>query len=241
MSGNDRNHELDKLLDAGLARYAAAEPPPGLDDRLLAALRAAARGEESVDGLLGAALSRYSAAEPRPGLEQRLLTGLSRSGGPRPSLWLDWRWAGALATAAAVAVLALAVFSLREPALPELPAPTAAETAAPRPVPTAGPTPEPVQPPVIAEVRPAPHPNAQASSHFHRSPGGRLGAGPRLETFPAPAPLSEQERLLLLFARQSPQEAVLVAQVRNRPTEPLGVAPLPQLEELVKKPEVNNN
>jgi len=68
-----------------------------------------------------------------------------------------------------------------------------------------------------------------------------LGAGPRLETFPAPAPLSEQERLLLFFTRQVPQEAVLMAQARNRPTEPLGVARLQPIEELVKKTEENNN
>jgi len=69
---------------------------------------------------------------------------------------------------------------------------------------------------------------------------GRAEA-PRLATFPAPAPLSEQERLLLFFTRQVPQEAVLMAQARNRPTEPLGVARLQPIEELVKKTEENNN
>ena len=199
MSEDERNHEVDKLLDAGLARYTSAEPRPGLENRILAGLRAQ----------------------------------------PQPSRWLDWRWAGALA-AAAVAVLVLAVFFLRQP-LPEPPPPAVARAPVPQPTPTAAPTPEPVQPPVITEVQPTPHPNAQASSHFHRSPEGRLGAGPRLDTFPAPAPLSEQERLLLLFTRQAPKEAVLMAQARNRPTEPLGVAPLQPIEKLVKKTEENNN
>jgi hypothetical protein len=215
---------VDKLLDAGLARYSAIEPPPGLEGRLLAVLRAAARSEEPVDQLLDAGLASYSAAEPRPGIEQRILAGLRAQ--PQPSRWLDWRWAGALATAAAA--LVLVIFFMPQPEAP------------------------------------APHPNAQTPQRALSGPEGRLGAGPppvakaavrrpsqpfhptrvespRLETFPAPAPLSEQERLLLLFARQAPREAALVAQGRSRPTEPLGIAPLPQIEELVKKPEVTNN
>ncbi len=187
------------------------------------------RGDKFVDKLLDAGLARYSATEPRPGLEQRLLAGLRAAA--RPSRWLDWRWVGALATAA-VAVAVLAVFFLRQQPLPEPPPPAVANAPAPVPVPTAAPSPEAVQPSRMAKatVRRT-TPNVEQAR----------AEAPRLETFPAPAPLSEQERLLLLFARQAPQEAVLMAQARNRPTEPLGIAPLQPIEGLVKKKEENNN
>ncbi len=181
------------------------------------------------DKLLDAGLTSYSAAEPRPGLEQRLLAGLRAA--PPPALWLDWRWVGALATAA-VALVVIVVFSLRQPPAPETPPQTAVTQPSPvAPAPAVS-APQVIKPPQVAEAtvrrRPRPVQEARVES-------------PRLATFPAPAPLSEQERLLLLFARQAPQEAALVAQARNRPTEPLGIAPLPQIEELVKKLEVNNN
>ena len=198
MSEDERNHEVDKLLDAGLARYSSAEPRPGLENRILAGLRAQ----------------------------------------PQPSRWLDWRWAGALATAA-VAVLVLAVFFLRQP-LPEPPPPAVARAPVPQPTPTAAPTPEPVQPPVITEVQPVPHPNAQASSHFHRSPEGRLGAGPRLDTFPAPAPLSEQQRLLLLLVQHTPKEQLLARQLGAGPIEPLEIQPLFFAPLEIQKPTTEN-
>ena len=41
-----------------------------------------------------------------------------------------------------------------------------------------------------------------------------LASEPRLEQFPSPSPLSEEEKLLKEFVRNSPQEAVLVAQAQ---------------------------
>jgi hypothetical protein len=221
---------VDKLLDAGLRRYSAVEAPDGLEDRLLPVLRAA-ETKDSVDRLLDAGLARYSAAETRPGLENRILAGLSRSAGPQPSRWLDWRWAGALTTAA-VALLVLAVFFLRQPPAPPKPS----QTATSRPAPVA-PAPAVSTPPVAQPLAVPKRTTRRAQPQVQQA----RAEAPRLETFPAPAPLSEQERLLLLFTRQAPQEAALTAQARSRPTEPLGIAPLPQIEEMMKKPEVNNN
>ncbi len=39
MADNDRDHSLDQLLDAALARYSAVALPPGLEERTLARLR----------------------------------------------------------------------------------------------------------------------------------------------------------------------------------------------------------
>ncbi len=190
-----------------------------------------------VDELLDAGLARYSAAVPRSGLENRILAGLRAQ--PRPSRWLDWRLAGALATVAVALVIVILFF--RQPPPPDMPPQTAVAPPSPAAPATPVPSPKMVQPPLVAEVRPVPHPSAPAASGSDRRPEGRLGPGPRLETFPAPAPLSEQERLLLLFTRQTPQEAVLMAQARSQPTQPLGVAPLQPIEALVKKTEENNN
>ena len=189
MSEDERNHEVDTLLDAGLARYSSAEPRPGLENRILAGLRAQ----------------------------------------PQPSRWLDWRRAGALATAAVALVIVILFFRQPPPPMPP-------QTATSRPAPVAPAPPTPT-PPVAQPPR-----TAKASAPRSLSPVQQARVeSPRLETFPAPAPLSEQERLLLLFARQTPQEAVLMAQARNRPTEPLGVVPLQPIEKLVKKTEENNN
>lgn len=184
--------------------------------------------EKFVDKLLDAGLARYS-AEPRPGLESRLLAGLSRPAGPRPWLWLDWRWAGALATAAVA--LVIVIFFFRQPQAPEVPPQTATSSSVPVAPATAAPSPEAVRPPVAKMTTRRATPRVEQAR----------AEAPRLATFPAPAPLSEQERLLLFFTRQVPQEAVLMAQARNRPTEPLGVARLQPIEELVKKTEENNN
>ena len=186
-----------------------------------------------VDELLDAGLARYSAAEPRPGLEQRLLAGLKQQ--PRPSLWLDWRWAGALATAAVVVVIV--IFFFHQPPAPELPTQTATSKPAPAaPTIAAPPAPAPAAQPVGAS-RVAKTTTRRAAPRVEQA----RAELPRLETFPAPAPLSEQERLLLLFTRQTPQEASLMAQARNQPTQPLGVAPLQSIEKLVKKTEEDNN
>ncbi|MGH9779406.1 MAG: hypothetical protein ACRD5I_13435 [Candidatus Acidiferrales bacterium] len=184
--------------------------------------------EQFVDKLLDAGLARYSAVEPRPGLEQRILAGLKQQ--PRPSLWLDWRWAGAFATAAVGVVVIVIFFFMRQPPVPTVPPQTATLPAPVAPA-TAAPSPEAVRPPAAKTTTRRATPRVEQAR----------AQAPRLETFPAPAPLSEQERLLLLFTRQAPQEAVLMAQARNRPTEPLGVAPLQPIETLVKKTEENNN
>ena len=218
---------VDKLLDAGLSRYSAVEPPPCLEQRLLTALKAAPMSEEPVEKLLDAGLARYSAAEPRPGLEQRILAGLRAQ--PQSSRWLDWRWAGAFATAAAALVIAILFF--RQPPPPEMP-PQTASTPAPVARPPEAAAPPVVRPPTVVKGTTR---RAQARVEQART------EMPRLETFPAPAPLSEQERLLLRFVQRQPHEALLVAQARGRPSEPLDIAPLPQIDDLVKKPEANHN
>lgn len=187
-----------------------------------------------VDELLEAGLARYSAAEPRPGLENRLLAGLRAE--PQPSLWLDWRWAGALA-AAAVAVVVLSVFYLRQP-VPEPQPPAVAETVAPQPVPTATPSATPSQLPQIARAttrRPV------QTVQPPRVVSLRL---PRRATFPSRTPLSEQELLLLRYVQTTPGDQLVARQLGASPIgrldfEPVRVPPLASQESPLEKKENN--
>jgi hypothetical protein len=180
-----------------------------------------------VDELVDASLARYAKVEPQPGLEARVLAGLRDAS--RTSPWREWGWAAALA-AVAIVVTVAAVFIFRQSPSDVLP-PELAKAPA-RATPTAA----------RAGREAERAPRAPKATLRRAAPSVEMvkREAPRLDTFPAPTPLSEQERLLLLFTREAPAEAVLVAQSRSRPTQPLAIAPLPPIEELTKKTEVNN-
>jgi len=158
--------------------------------------------EDDLDPALDAALRRYASVEPRPGLEDRVLASL-RSQHVRAAEHAWWRWGLAAALAAVVVVLALAW-------RPEKPAPLA-------------------QTPVTHQTPlEAPPPAAEATAYNgvpHASPRRRTErhatstiepaeANPRLEIFPSPQPLSEQEQLLAAYVAQFPERAALVAEAR---------------------------
>lgn len=160
--------------------------------------------ERMVDRVLNEALAPQE-IEPRAGLEQRILANLRAQPEPRP--WWRWRKTWAPVTAAA-ALIALAI-GLRMTDL----------------------TP-PMKPTMVVERRPSiaaapkivPAPATQVRVQVrarHGSPATLVIAGsvtppgpPRQDVFPSPEPLSEQERLFYQFVRQSPREAVQVAQMQ---------------------------
>ena len=135
--------------------------------------------EQFVEELLDTSLKRYSAEVPRPGLEARILAQVRAS--ERATRRRHWAWALA-ATGAAVALLALLLYA-----------------------PWRRPVSVPSQPPASASK-----PDAGLTT-------GRLLSSERLEParhirhvtprrtrpaqFPTPAPLSERERLLLLYGK----------------------------------------
>jgi hypothetical protein len=163
--------------------------------------------DRHLDELLDSVLSAYSAAEPGPGLESRILANLreaeSRKTSRLPSL--KWMWTAA-AVAAAVLLLVLARVS-HHPA--SIPGDTAAHTQPPAPM----------QPPVRQRLRVSKNgavhrPQRQAAI---RVEDASLPVNQRPSVFPSPAPLSEQERLLLSYYARTPREE-LVAQ--SHPEEP---------------------
>ncbi|HXE76129.1 MAG TPA: hypothetical protein VNN18_10920 [Candidatus Xenobia bacterium] len=180
--------------------------------------------KEFVDELLDAALHRYAQAEPRAGFEEHLLAAVPEQA--QRFAWPQWVWIPAAATAALL--LAVLVFY----ATRQTPAPSAPSVAREVPAPT-------MAPPVVTELAPAPHPRVSRVRIERKQPGERLGAGPRLATLPARAPLSEQERLLLLFVQQAPKEQLMARQL-GAPIERLEIKPLavPPLE--IPKPTTEN-
>lgn len=166
--------------------------------------------EEKFERELDAALARYAAVEPRAGLEQRVLARLRAENAP--SARFEWqRWAVAVVAVAAV----LAVWSGRRPAGVDVnPATMQHQTA------KAGGS-------LLATVAtgdsgktkthdPLERGLVTAHAQLRRKPKSaraNADAAPRLAQFPAPEPLTEQEKLLIRFVENDPEDAELVAEV----------------------------
>jgi hypothetical protein len=158
---------------------------------------------DELDRLLDAALKQYAAVQPREGLEGRILAHLRSQSSERAShAW--WRW---LAAAAAVAALAVIItMAWRPHAKSQL---TVAQ-----------------HPPASAAV-----PNLAATSQPKRviqRPKRRLHAVvdaqvakalPKLDQFPSPQPLSEQEKLLASYVAVYPKQAAVLARLQTEELE----------------------
>jgi hypothetical protein len=168
---------------------------------------------DQLDRELDAALAKYAAIEPRAGLEERVLSNLQAE---REHLqgrsWLRsiWKWSAAAAFAVAVVVVALLWRSEK---------PTHPLTATHPPIATRdAQTPE--RSVVLSggqQVPPAtPHPAMMHVTHRARP---QVAAAPKLDQFPSPQPLTEQEQILADYVTHFHHQAVLVARVRNEELE----------------------
>jgi len=155
--------------------------------------------------MLDAGLHAYTAVEPRAGLEERILANLAAEqahvGGRS---WRQWRVAAAVAAVIIVAV-SLAWRSGRKPApVISYHSPVNLHTPDEK----------------SNSLRANRGPNAarqhgslrRAARHVAR--GAEVAANPKLDQFPSPLPLSEQEKLLASYVAQFGDEAVIVARVR---------------------------
>jgi len=175
--------------------------------------------DQFLDDLLDAGLARYGSATPRPGLEARVLANL-RAERERRS-WLVW--AGWLATGAVAALIVVGVFNLtRRPTRPVPPPSVATRQTAP---------------PTVAAVPPA---EGAGESRPIRPVSGKriprtfiytMRQEVRLDVFPSPQPLTEQEKLLVQYVRQTPAEALAATPTESTlipelEIKPLEIAPL---------------
>ncbi len=170
------------------------------------------RNGDPLDRELDAALAKYAAVESRAGIEQRILASLrarQKQSSVRP--WWGWPAVGALAVAAVALLLAV---RLGKPA-PNLTAhqsPTVALPAAGKAI--SG----------VDNLRGAAANRStsgkrlvRGARHHYRQDDYREdenAVGPKLDVFPSPQPLSEQEKMLVAYVAQHRQQAALIARAR---------------------------
>jgi hypothetical protein len=163
-SGNSDGDDLDRALDAALTKYAAVEPRVGMEERVLANLRAQ-RAQDSVRG------------------------------------WWPRRLVFALAAAVVVVSLLLVFRSAHQQQvnLHRIPPPVTQQDW--------------VHDGTEASVRPSAVKKRRTPAPRHLS--AVAATEPRLEQFPSPQPLSEQEEILKSYVVRYPEHAALIAEART--------------------------
>jgi hypothetical protein len=171
------------------------------------------RGSENdpLDRELDAALAEYAAGEPRTGLEHRVLANL-KAAKERAAARVWWRWP-ALAVLATIILVAVSMdWRLRIP-VRKITMHPAATTPSREQAPTQ----------VANNSDSGPIRSQKAASAGRLQP--RLisrsatviasASAPKLEQFPSPQPLSEQEAILAGYVTKYPERAALIAQART--------------------------
>ena len=164
--------------------------------------------DDVLDRGLNAALTKHVAVEPRAGLEERVLAAV-RAERIRAAeqVWRYWPRAAALAAAVVIVVTASLLWRSWKPALGTMahhPANPVQEGERPKTESNAG----------DGSAR---HP-VVASERKRRDHGPHVSvvvaAEPKLEQFPSPRPLSDQEKILASYVTRYPEHAMLIAQAR---------------------------
>jgi hypothetical protein len=194
-----------------------ADPNYSKDSRLEEARRRSERPSENdaLDRELDTALAKYVAVEPRAGLEERVLANFRAQGEHAPAqVWGRWQ---ALGVAAAVLVVA-ALSLIGRPAMwrPGKPAP---DIKSHQPAAAAPGDKQPGTRVATNDLgslvrRAGPAAATRPARHGVRPPQVLDANGPRLDHFPSPRPLSDEEKLLVLYVRDFPRDAVMIAQAQ---------------------------
>jgi hypothetical protein len=167
---------------------------------------AAAQLGDELDRALDSALAKYAGAEPRAGLEERVLANIRAERARVPDrAW--WRWSAAALAAVVVVAAALALRS-GGPTQPVVAKHTPVTTRSRR---------EPER--LIANgeanlVRPLAHPPIPKTLARPYQSKVMATAAPKLDQFPSPRPLSEEELALARYVRDFPEEARLMAKAQ---------------------------
>jgi hypothetical protein len=158
------------------------------------------------DDWLDKALRQYGNAEPRIGLENRIFANMALRG-KHARFRYSYAWVLAGATAGAFLIgLWLGIWHRPLGAPQKVTGQQTAGNVATQ----AGPK---IIPAARREKRVAQLPSRKKG---HGVGAVELAGAPRLEQFPSPRPLSQQEVLLARYARQFPTEAVLIAQRQDK-------------------------
>lgn len=163
----------------------------------------------ALDEQLDAALAKYAAVEPRVGLEERVLANLRTQERTTTRVpW--WRWAGAVAVALLITILL--VWRLQQHSSKQVvryPANALQKT----------------QTQIANGEMSGKHQQRQVRAAVRRSRKRALpnatqaadeaSATPKLDQFPSPQPLSQEELVLARYAMEFPEEATLVARAQD--------------------------
>jgi hypothetical protein len=157
---------------------------------------------DALDRALDAALAKYAAVEPRVGLEQRILARLQSASAPVPNRsW--WQWSAACAIAVLLAFTLALAWRSNRPAKLEVQHPSAPVERAPSAT----------QFEANGEVH-----AAAAIRQIHKARRHQatvVADGPKLDQFPSPEPLTNEELALVRYVRHFPQDAVIVASAQE--------------------------
>jgi hypothetical protein len=161
---------------------------------------------DKVDRELDTALARFAAAEPRIGLEQRILANLraERRHAFAPG-W--WRWP--LVAALAAVIVMIVSISWRSAKVSNI-------TAQHQPAPTNEYNrTQTANNNEIGLIRPHNAASERWAKHPVSHPASAIAAAAKLDQFPSPQPLSEQEAMLARYVAKFPEHAALIAQART--------------------------
>ncbi len=161
---------------------------------------------DALDEALDLALASYGAAPEREGLEQRILSRVSGTRAPSSR-----SLAMALATAAAVIMACLSWWMMRTTVIPTRPATTAM-----LPLPKVQPPPA----PTVLMPQPAPVLASAAKPHRPR----RKISQPKLSQFPAPSPMTSEERALVELVTHHPKDIPRDLTRLGGPIQPINIA-----------------
>jgi len=160
------------------------------------------------DRELDTALAKFATAEPRTGIEERILVNL-RTERRRSATYAWWRWP----VAAALAAIVVSVLVTWRPGKP------VQNTAAQSPATTRSARPPRTQVANNDSSGPARPCKAISEKRLKTQAVSRaamaVASAPKLEHFPSPQPLSEQETILARYVTNYPERAALIAQART--------------------------
>ncbi len=153
--------------------------------------------DHDLDRVLNTALALYATVEAREGLEQRILANLHSQESRAHSKW--WTWGLAAAVLAMIIVAVAWSFSGHiRPSIANRPAvPQTHETHV---------APQKTDNTVARNIAPV-------RKHVVRRTTLRDN-NPKLDQFPSPQPMSEQEKLLAMYINRDPEHAALIAEAR---------------------------
>ena len=181
-----------------------------------------------VDELLDSSLAHRREAAPRPGLEARILELVRSTASAERAGGMAWKWWAAAATAAVVVMFVMIRVANRS----HRPVPQTSRAANAVPAPSPGETLK-----AIAEPTPVADPATKVAqpkriARHESKPSHRVEAHHWPSQFPTPAPLTEEQKALVQYVRETPAqvlaEPVLKAELTVERVEikPLEIPPL---------------